>query len=120
VERVQWDAAFMFMYSVRTGTEASKLADTVPAEERKKRLVRLIRRQEEISGEKNREMVGTLQEVLVEGESRRSPKELMGRTRGDKVVIFEGDAGLCGKIVRVKIIRGAPHTLFGELSGVIL
>jgi tRNA-2-methylthio-N6-dimethylallyladenosine synthase len=114
VERVRWDAAFMFMYSVRPGTAASKLADTVSAARKQERLAQLIKRQEEISAEKNRDLVATIQEVLVEGESRRSARELMGRTRGDKVVIFEGGTEMCGSLVRVKITQGAAHTLFGE------
>ncbi len=114
VRRVRWDSAFTFMYSPREGTPAAQWPDDVPAAVKRQRLQRLIELQERISAEINQSLIGTRQELLVEGPSRRSDRLLMGRTRGDKVVIFEGPPECVGQIVEVRITRAAAHTLFGE------
>lgn len=115
VEQVRWDSAFMFMYTPRPGTRAAQSEDSVPMELKKERLARLIQRQEEISEAKNQALIGHIEEVLVEGYSKRSRKQMMGRTRGDKVVIVPGDEQLIGRIVSVRISGASAHTLFGEL-----
>ncbi|MCX8038369.1 MAG: tRNA (N6-isopentenyl adenosine(37)-C2)-methylthiotransferase MiaB [Candidatus Sumerlaeia bacterium] len=114
VRRVRWDSAFTFLYSPREGTRAAQWPDDVPAAVKRQRLQRLIELQEQISAEINQSLVGTRQELLVEGPSRRSDRLLMGRTRGDKVVIFEGPPDCVGQLIEVRITRAAPHTLFGE------
>lgn len=111
---VRWDSAFTFMYSPREGTPAARLADDVPRAEKKRRLKALIDLQETISAEVNEAAVGGRQEILVEGPSRRSKERLMGRTRGDKVVIFDGPDGLVGRTTGVTISSASAHTLFGE------
>ncbi len=115
VEQVRWDSAFMFMYTPRPGTRAAQWEDSVPMELKKERLARLIQRQEKISEAKNQALIGHVEEVLVEGYSKRSRKQMMGRTRGDKVVIVPGDEQLIGRIVSVRISGASAHTLFGEL-----
>ena len=119
VERVRWDMAYMFMYSPRPNTPAARWHNDVALAEKKRRLQRLIERQEAISGEINMELRGSHQELLIEGPSRRNPRELMGRTRGDKVVIVEGGTELIGRVVHVEITDTARHTLFGRRVEVI-
>jgi len=111
---VRWDSAFTFIYSTREGTPAAAWPDDVPPAVKKERLQRLIEVQEKISTEINEAMVGSRQKVLVEGPSRRSNEMLMGRTRGDKVVILAGKSSLIGQTVALKITRGTAYTLFGE------
>lgn len=111
---VRWDSAFTFMYSTREGTPAAQWPDDVPAAVKKERLRRLIELVETISNEINQAMVGRREEVLVEGPSRRSDQMLMGRTRGDKVVVFAGPGDLVGRTIELKIVRAAAHTLFGN------
>jgi tRNA-2-methylthio-N6-dimethylallyladenosine synthase len=116
IEQARWDSAFMFMYSPRAGTKAAEWLDSIPLELKKHRLQRCIGRQEQISGEINASYVGRTIEVLVESVSRRSDQELMGRTRGDKCVVFPGAASLVGSLVQVRITESHPHTLFGEVA----
>jgi tRNA-2-methylthio-N6-dimethylallyladenosine synthase len=111
---VRWDMAFMFMYSPREGTPAADWPDDVPLAVKKERLKRLIDLQESITGEVNAARVGSVQEVLVEGPSRRSARDLMGRTRGNTVVIFGGHSELAGSLANISITRSSVHTLFGE------
>lgn len=115
VEEVRWDAAFMFMYSPREGTAAAEMPDDVPESEKRRRLQRLIERQEAISAEINAALVGRTEEVLLEGPSRRSPGALVGRTRTDKPVIVAAPPEFVGTAQRVRITQGAAHTLFGAL-----
>jgi tRNA-2-methylthio-N6-dimethylallyladenosine synthase len=117
VEQVRWDAAFMFMYTPRPGTRAAEWRDSVPMELKKERLARLIQRQEEISLVRNQALIGHVEEVLVEGYSKRSRTHMMGRSRGDKVVILPGDEQLIGRIESVRITAASAHTLFGEMVG---
>jgi tRNA-2-methylthio-N6-dimethylallyladenosine synthase len=111
---VRWDSAFTFIYSTRDGTPAAQWPDDVPAAVKKERLRRLIEVVETISNEINQAMVGRREEVLIEGPSRRSDEMLMGRTRGDKVVIFSGPKERIGQTIQVKITRASAHTLFGN------
>lgn len=115
LERARWDSAFIFMYSPREGTKAATWIDSVPEATKKLRLQRCLSRQEQISGEINRSMVGGDQELLVESVSKRNSTEFVGRTRGDKSVIFPGNSELIGQFVRVRITDAHPHTLFGKL-----
>jgi len=111
----QWDLAFMFIYSIRAGTEAAKLPDDVPRDEKIRRIQELIHIQEGIANQKNKKLIGSIQEVLVEGVSRRSQKDLIGRTRTDKTVIFEGKENLINTFASVKITETSSHTLKGIL-----
>ena len=89
---VGYDLAFMFKYSVRPGTAASKnLEDDVPEEAKKERLSRMIKVQNKISLAKNRADIGKTYEVLVEGHSKRSEEMLFGRTEQSKVVVFPAE-----------------------------
>jgi len=117
VEEIGFDFSFSFVYSPRPGTPAAELDDPVPPAVKKARLQRL-QRLLELQGQRiSRRMVGTVQTVLVEGPSRRDPRELAGRTPNNRVVNFRGDAGLVGRFVEVRITEAQPHSLRGELLG---
>jgi len=115
VERVGFDASFTFRYSPRAGTVAAGFDDDVPEEVKIERLSRLIALQRKISEMKNRELAGTVQEVLVEGHSRRQQDRWRGKSRGGKTVLFSADReSLLGKLCRVRITSCSSKTLFGE------
>ena len=116
LEKARWDSAFMFMYSPRPGTKAAEWPDSIPLEEKRRRLQLCIARQEQISLEINQRLVGTVQEVLVESVSKKSDRQLMGRTRTDKAVVFDGDRSLIGKEVSIRITEAFSHTLRGVLT----
>jgi tRNA-2-methylthio-N6-dimethylallyladenosine synthase len=116
VREVRYDQAFMFMYSPRAGTpSAEHLPDDVPQEVKKERLQRLIDLQEGMAAEFNAAKSGTVERVLVEGPAKRPEGWMMGRTEGDVVVNFAGDADLVGRVVDVRITETSAHTLRGEM-----
>ena len=111
VEAARFDAAYTFQYSPRAGTEAAGYEDQVPKEVVQERFDRLVALQEEISLDRNRTLEGRTVEVLVEGRGRKGGAQ--GRTRTNKVVNFESDAG-AGDFVDVLVTRAHPHHLSGE------
>ncbi len=113
VEKVRFDAAFTFMYSVRSGTRAAQFQDQIPLEVKKDRLLRLNAIQYKIAAEKNKSLEDTEQEVLVEGPSKTD--KLMSRTRTNRIVIFSGPKTLIGKLINVKITEAKTFSLFGKL-----
>jgi len=115
VERVQYDQAFMFMYSKRKGTPAAEMENQVDEEVKKERLNRLMKLQDTISAKKNEQMKDKVVEVLVEGFSKKDKEKLTGRTRTNKVVNFKGPKDIIGKLVKVKIIEPHTFSLIGEL-----
>lgn len=115
VEEVQFDNAFTFIYSPRENTPAAKFPDDVPLSEKKARLQRLNEVQYAISLAKNQAMAGQVVDVLVEGESKTNPDVLAGRTRTNKLVLFQGDVGLTGQTVSVRIEQPKTWTLMGTL-----
>ncbi len=109
-----YDSAFMFKYSERPGTYASKhLPDDVPEETKLRRLNEMIALQNELSAESYRQDVGKTFEVLVEGVSKRSKEQLFGRTGQNKVVIFDRGTHHIGDFVTVKILDSSSATLKG-------
>ena len=115
MREVGYDSAFMFKYSERPGTYASKhLPDDVPEEEKIRRLNELIALQTEISALQNKKDEGKEFDVLVEGFSKRSREQLCGRTEQNKMVVFDKGYHHIGEIVRVKITNSTSATLFGE------
>lgn len=111
-----FDSAFMFKYSERPGTFASKhLPDNVSEEVKIDRLNKMIALQNELSAESNRRDVGKEMEVLVEGRSKRSADEHFGRTSQNKVVVFPKGETKPGDFVRVCILDASSATLRGEL-----
>lgn len=116
MEQVGYDSAFMFKYSERPGTLASKkYKDDVSEEEKTKRLEEIIAIQQKLSMKSNREDIGKTFEILVEGESKRSDKQLFGRTSQNKVVIFDRGNVEIGTYVKVQINDCSSATLFGTL-----
>ena len=115
MREVGYDSAFMFKYSERPGTYASKhLPDNVPEEEKIRRLNQLIALQTEISAERNREDIGKTFPVLVEGFSKRSRDQLMGRNEQNKAVVFDKGSHHIGETVNVRITGSSSATLLGE------
>lgn len=115
MREVRYDNAFLFKYSEREGTYASRhLPDNVPEEVKTARLQELIDLQLRHSLESNLAEVGREEEVLVEGMSKRSREQLMGRTGRNKVVLFDRGDAKVGDLVRVRVTRATAATLFGE------
>ena len=115
MREVGYDSAFMFKYSERPGTYASKhLPDDVPEDVKIRRLNELIALQTEISAERNKMDEGKTFEVLVEGFSKRSREQLCGRTEQNKMVVFPKEGARIGEKVMVKIIGSTSATLLGE------
>ncbi|MCR5713069.1 MAG: tRNA (N6-isopentenyl adenosine(37)-C2)-methylthiotransferase MiaB [Prevotella sp.] len=115
MREVGYDSAFMFKYSERPGTYASKhLTDDVPEEEKIRRLNELIALQTEISAQQNKKDEGKEFDVLVEGFSKRSRQQLCGRTEQNKMVVFDKGSHHIGETVRVRITNSTSATLFGE------
>ena len=115
MREVGFDSAFMFKYSERPGTYASKhLPDDVPEKVKIDRLNRMIALQNELSAESNRRDVGKTFEVLVEGVSKRSREQLFGRTSQNKVVVFPRGNHRIGDFVNVRVIDSSSATLIGE------
>ena len=115
MREVGYDSAFMFKYSERPGTYASKhLPDDVPEEIKLRRLNELIALQNEISAERNALQVGKTVEVLAEGISKRSRDQLFGRTEQNRVVVFDRGSYHIGDRVTVKITSSSSATLKGE------
>lgn len=115
MRRVGYDSAFMFKYSERPGTYASKhLPDNVPEEVKIRRLNELIQVQNENSALANKQEEGRIREVLVEGPSKRSREQLCGRTEQNKMVVFDKGNHHIGEYVKVKITGSTSATLFGE------
>lgn len=111
-----FDAAFMFKYSERQGTYASRnLPDDVPEEVKVRRLQEAIDLQLELSLESNKRDIGKQFEVLVEGRSKRSAAQMFGRTSQNKVVLFDKGETKVGDLITVTITSVTPATLFGTL-----
>ncbi len=116
VDEIGFDGSFSFVYSPRPGTPAASLADPTPREEK---LARLARLQAALQIEARRisaAMVGTVQRVLVEGPSRKDPRELAGRTGNNRVVNFPGGGDLVGKTIELHIDAALPHSLRGRIA----
>jgi tRNA-2-methylthio-N6-dimethylallyladenosine synthase len=115
MREVGYDSAFMFKYSERPGTYASKhLPDDVPEEVKIRRLNELIQLQTEMSAIQNKKDEGKEFDVLVEGFSKRSREQLCGRTEQNKMVVFDKGSHHIGETVRVRIIGSTSATLLGE------
>ncbi len=114
LEECRWDTAYIYMYSPREGTKSAQWGDSIAPEIKKHRVQRCLGRQEIITAEINRGYIGQRVEVLTESISKKSELSLMGRTRGDKCVIFPGDASLLGHSVSVEIVDSHANSLFGR------
>ena len=116
MREVGYDSAFMFKYSERPGTYASKhLPDDVPEEVKLRRLNELIALQTQLSAEAARRCEGRTYEVLIEGTSKRSRQQLFGRTEQNRVVVFDRGQHHIGERVMVKITSSSSATLKGDI-----
>ena len=115
IEYVVYDQSFSFLYSMRPGTPAAYLQDTVSVEVKKARLKKLQARIDEMARGFSEAMVGSIQKVLVSGYSKKSKTQLCGRTENNRVVNFDGDAGLIGEIHCVEITQAMSNSLRGTL-----
>ena len=116
MREVGFDSSFMFKYSERPGTYASKhLPDNVSEEVKIERLNRMIDLQNELSNQSNQNDIGKTYEVLIEGLSKRSKEDLFGRTSQNKVAVFKRGDHRPGEFVKVKINSASSATLLGEI-----
>ena len=114
VKQVEYDSAFTFLYSKRSGTPADMMFDQIDEKTKKDRFNRLVEAVNEISAKKNKLYDGKIVEVLVEGESKNDSSKLTGRTRTGKLVNFTGNKENIGKLVNVKITKANSFSLVGE------
>lgn len=115
LERVRFATSYVFKYSPRPATPATRLEDDVPGAEKDRRCTALVRAQERISLAENKAAAGRIFEVLVEGVSKRNDEKLSGRTRDNRICVFSGPAHLEGKLAGVRVLDATAHTLYGEL-----
>ena len=114
VEKVQYDSAFTFIYSKRTGTPAAAMEDQVPEEVVKERFDRLLKRVQEISAEKTQAGAGVVEDVLVEDVNKQETGYVTGRTARNYLVHFPGDASLIGTIVPVRLCESKGFYYYGK------
>ncbi|MES2694318.1 MAG: tRNA (N6-isopentenyl adenosine(37)-C2)-methylthiotransferase MiaB [Verrucomicrobiota bacterium] len=113
-EACNYDMAYIFKYSIRTGTPAAVLADQIPDEVKERRNQELLAILQKNSLRRTALLIGTNEEVLVEGRDK-SGERFTGRTRGNRVCVFDADPRLVGQLVPLKIERATVSTLYGEL-----
>ena len=117
MEEAGFDNAFIFKYSPRPGTRAAALPDDVPTAEKERRDQVLLADQERRGLERNRRLIGSVREVLVEGPSLRNRARWSGRDSGNRIVVFEPSAPLAaGSLVQVRITDAHPQILVGRLA----
>jgi tRNA-2-methylthio-N6-dimethylallyladenosine synthase len=116
MEEIGFDNAFVFKYSPRDGTPAAALKDDVPDDEKRRRNRVLLEDQERRGLRRNQRFVGRRVEVLVEGVSLRNKERWSGRTRGNRIAVFEPVPGIkTGDCVSVVVDRAMPQTLYGSV-----
>ena len=127
IERCRFKNSFIFQYSVRPGTTASKrLEDDVPREVKVRRNNELLAVQDAIAKEDNQKMIGSVVEVLVEGPSKRAMRDdpnaqvlqMTGRSPCDRIVVFDGNQRQAGQILKIKVDDALSHTLIGRVQTV--
>lgn len=116
VEKAQYESAYTFIYSKRTGTPAASMDGQVPEDVVKDRFDRLLEKLSGISAKHIDKYVDTIQDVLVESVNDHDSSLVTGRMRNNTLVHFPGESGLVGKIVNVHLTEGKGFYYFGELS----
>ncbi|MDD7402837.1 MAG: tRNA (N6-isopentenyl adenosine(37)-C2)-methylthiotransferase MiaB [Butyribacter sp.] len=116
VSKVQYDSAFTFIYSKRTGTPAAQMENQVPEDVVKDRFDRLLKLVQDISTEKTKKGIGSVEEVLVEEMNQQDDSLVTGRTSQNYVVHFPGDASLIGKIVPVRLEESKGFYYMGKME----
>ncbi len=115
IDAVRFDQSYSFIYSQRPGTPGAELEDDVSMKIKKQRLLVLQARVNDLANSFSSEMVGSGQIVLVEGPSKKSSAQMSGRTENNRVVNFDGEAGLPGNFAKVVITEALPNSLRGTL-----
>jgi tRNA-2-methylthio-N6-dimethylallyladenosine synthase len=116
MEMVVFDNAFIFKFSPRTGTKAAEKEDNIPQKVKEERNALLLKVLKKTTAEHNSRLVGTTQNILVEGISKRNSERWYGRTTTNKVTVFTPYAGITpGDIINVTIDRATEMTLFGSV-----
>ncbi len=113
VREVQFDQAYIFKYSERRDTPAATMPDQLPREVREERNQRLLKLVNEIASRRYESLVGQQVQILVEGPSKRNPERLTGRTRCNKIVVFQGAKQHTGDLIEVHVERAGSFTLYG-------
>ena len=116
VSKVNFEQVYMFIYSRRVGTPGDKMENQVPENIKHKRFDKLKQLVESQIAERNKEYVGTVQKILIEGRSKTNNNMLTGRTDSNKVVILEGNDNLIGKMIEIKVISEHMWYLKGEIK----
>jgi len=114
VREAVFDNAFVFKFSPRQGTPAAAMPDRVPPEVMEARHASLLQTVNEIGASKYQDCLGRRVQILVEGPSRKNPARLEGRTRTNKIVVFEGSERHRGQLLEVTVTRAGSFTLYGE------
>ncbi len=114
VKEAQFDQAFIFKYSPREGTKAAIMPDQIPQQVKEARHQYLLNLMNQIGSERYARLVGKRVQILVEGPSKKNPERLMGRTRCNKIVVFEGSHRHIGELLEVNITRAGTFTLYGD------
>ncbi|MBI2985636.1 MAG: tRNA (N6-isopentenyl adenosine(37)-C2)-methylthiotransferase MiaB [Deltaproteobacteria bacterium] len=116
LQEVAYDEIYAFSFSPRPQTVAAKIyRDDVPSEIKKQRLEAVLNLQQEISLKKNRERIGCVEEILVEGPSKLRQGQIMGRTRTNRIVNAMGPESLAGEMVAVRVTGASANSLVGEM-----
>lgn len=111
---VAFDNAFIFKYSSRKDTPAATLPGQLPQEVLEERNQRLLELVNEIAAQKYERYIGEIVQILVEGPSKKNPRRMMGRTRSNKITVFEGSERHRGQLVDVRVTRVGTFTLYGD------
>lgn len=114
VREAEFDQAYLFKYSPRRDTPAALMEGQLPQEVKEERHARLMAVVNEVAARRYQAMVGKTVEILVEGPSKRNPARLMGRTRCNKIVLFEGSPRHIGQLLSVRITRAGNFALYGD------
>jgi tRNA-2-methylthio-N6-dimethylallyladenosine synthase len=115
IDEMNFDLSFSFIYSARPGTPAAEFEDNVPLDVKKERLERFQNRITEMANEIAEKMIGTTQTILVEGQSKKNPLQMQGRTENNRVVNFIGHPRLTGQFVDVLITESLTNSLRGRM-----
>ena len=114
VREVEFDQAFIFKYSPRRDTPAASMPGQVPQAAREERNQRLLQLVNEIAARRFQQLIGQRLQILTEGPSKKNSARLMGRTRCNRIVVFEGAKRHVGKVMDVRIVRAGSFTLYGD------
>lgn len=116
VEEMGFDSSFIFKYSPRPPAKSARLKDDIPVKVKEARLRELTDHQTVISESNNKALIGKTCDCLVDGHGKKNKNFLTGRSRGNKIIVFEGDVSLVGRIVKVVIDSVTPYALKGRIE----